>query len=151
VVAQPRPVSGLPAEVSPARNPDIEVSGLVKRYGALTAVDGVSFHVERGEVFGMLGPNGAGKTTTLEIVEGLREPDAGSVRVLGTDVLSDPGAVKQRIGVQLQATALPTFTKVREALQLFASLYRRARSPEDLIAEFDPPATTGAGSSSSSR
>jgi ABC-2 type transport system ATP-binding protein len=137
VVAQARPVSGPPVGSAVAPVPDIEVAGLVKRYGALAAVDGVSFRVERGEVFGMLGPNGAGKTTTLEIVEGLREPDAGSVRVLGTDVRSDPGAVKQRIGVQLQATALPTFTKVREAVQLFASLYQRARAPEDLIAEFD--------------
>ncbi len=137
MVVEARPVSGPPAGGSAPRTPDIEVSGLVKRYGALAAVDGVSFRVERGEVFGMLGPNGAGKTTTLEIVEGLRDPDAGSVHVLGTDVLADPGAVKQRIGVQLQATALPTFTKVREAVQLFADLYQHARSPEDLIAEFD--------------
>ena len=96
---------------------DIDVEGLVKRYGELVAVDGVSFAVERGEIFGMLGPNGAGKTTTLEIIEGLRFPDAGRVSVLGTDVLAHPGTVKERIGVQLQATALPEFTPVHEAIE----------------------------------
>ncbi|HYA00889.1 MAG TPA: ABC transporter ATP-binding protein [Candidatus Binatia bacterium] len=116
---------------------DIEVLGLVKRYGDLVAVDGVSFRVENGEVFGMLGPNGAGKTTTLEIVEGLRSPDAGSVRVLGTDVLAHPAAVKERIGVQLQATALPVFTRVREAVELFASLYPRSRPVQEVMDEFN--------------
>jgi len=98
---------------------DIDVRGLVKRYGDLTAVDGVSFAVERGEIFGMLGPNGAGKTTTLEIIEGLRSPDAGEVNVLGTDVLAHPNTVKERIGVQLQATALPDFTRVHEVIDEF--------------------------------
>jgi ABC-2 type transport system ATP-binding protein len=116
---------------------DIDVAGLVKRYGDVVAVDGLSFAVERGEVFGMLGPNGAGKTTTLEIIEGLRTPDAGSVHVLGTDVIAHPGRVKERIGVQLQATALPAFTKVREAIDLFAALYRHARPTAEVIAEFN--------------
>jgi ABC-2 type transport system ATP-binding protein len=116
---------------------DIDVTGLVKRYGEITAVNGVSFTVEKGEIFGMLGPNGAGKTTTLEIIEGLRTPDAGQVRVLGTDVLAHPGTVKERIGVQLQATALPEFTKVREAIDLFAALFRRARPTDEVIEEFN--------------
>jgi ABC-2 type transport system ATP-binding protein len=116
---------------------DIDVEGLVKRYGDVAAVDGLSFTVERGEVFGMLGPNGAGKTTTLEIIEGLRVPDAGAVQVLGTDVLAHPETVKERIGVQLQATALPPFTKVREAVELFAALYRRARPVAEVIEEFN--------------
>ena len=116
---------------------DIEVSGLVKRYGDLVAVDGVSFAVENGEVFGMLGPNGAGKTTTLEIIEGLRTADQGSVRVLGTDVRAHPAAVKERIGVQLQATALPEFTTVREAVELFSALYRHSRPTAEVMEEFN--------------
>jgi ABC-2 type transport system ATP-binding protein len=115
---------------------DIDVTGLVKRYGDVVAVDGLTFAVQKGEVFGMLGPNGAGKTTTLEIIEGLRLPDAGTVRVLGTDVLAHPETVKERIGVQLQATALPVFTKVREAVQLFAALYQRSRPVAEVIEEF---------------
>ena len=116
---------------------DIDVTGLVKRYGDVVAVDGLSFSVQKGEVFGMLGPNGAGKTTTLEIIEGLRTPDAGTVQVLGTDVIAHPGTVKERIGVQLQATALPPFTKVREAVQLFAALYQRSRPVAEVIEEFN--------------
>ena len=138
------------AEPMPARRgmrgemADIDVQGLVKRYGDVAAVDGLSFSVERGEVFGMLGPNGAGKTTTLEIIEGLRTPDAGSVHVLGTDVLAHPQTVKERIGVQLQATALPQFTKVREAVELFAALYRKARPVDEVIEEFNLGEKAGA-------
>lgn len=127
----------LPSEDPPPRRPDIEVRGLVKRYGDLAAVDGLSFAVDRGEVFGMLGPNGAGKTTTLEIVEGLRTPDAGSVSVLGTDVLSHPALVKERIGVQLQATSLPDLMKVREAVEMFTALYRHALPASDVIRDFN--------------
>ncbi len=116
--------------------PVITASGLVKRYGSLVAVDGVSFTVESGEVFGMLGPNGAGKTTTMEMLEGLRIPDAGSATVLGSDVVRDARAIKTRIGVQLQATALPEFTKVREAIDLFGALYPTARPTAELIKEF---------------
>jgi ABC-2 type transport system ATP-binding protein len=115
----------------------IEARGLVKRYGDLVAVDGISFSVESGEVFGMLGPNGAGKTTTMEMLEGLREPDAGTATVLGSDVVHDARAIKARIGVQLQATALPPLTKVREAIDLFGALYPTARPTADLIREFD--------------
>jgi ABC-2 type transport system ATP-binding protein len=117
--------------------PDIEVQGLLKRYGELVAVDAVTFSVENGEIFGLLGPNGAGKTTTLEMIEGLRVPDAGTARVLGTDVAGNPRAVKERIGVQLQVTALPGYTTVREAIQLFAALYRHRRPVAELLKEFD--------------
>jgi ABC-2 type transport system ATP-binding protein len=120
-----------------AAMPVIEARGLVKRYGSLTAVDAISFEVEAGEVFGMLGPNGAGKTTTMEMLEGLRVPDAGSATVLGSDVVREARAIKARIGVQLQATALPPLTKVREAIDLFGALYPTARPTADLITEFD--------------
>jgi ABC-2 type transport system ATP-binding protein len=117
--------------------PVITADGLIKRYGALVAVDEVSFSVESGEIFGMLGPNGAGKTTVMEMLEGLRTPDGGSATVLGADVVREARAIKARIGVQLQATALPPLTKVREAIDLFAALYPSSRPTEDLIREFD--------------
>lgn len=113
--------------------PVIEVQELVKRYGPLTAVDGISFTVDQGEVFGMLGPNGAGKTTTVEIIEGLTTADSGSVRVLGVDVRLAPRAVKERIGVQLQTPALYPRLTVWEVLDLFASFFRRAAPPDTLI------------------
>ncbi len=103
----------------------VVVRGLVKRYGRVKAVDGVSFEVEPGEIFGLLGPNGAGKTTTIECLEGLRTPDRGTVRVLGLDPRRDRYELCERIGVQLQTTALYDRIKVHEALTLFASLYRR--------------------------
>ena len=102
----------------------IQVSELTKVYGLVRAVDGVSFEVPRGEIFGMVGPNGAGKTTTIECIEGLRRPDAGSVSVLGLDPQRDPYALRERIGVQLQEAALPARIKVWEALDLFASFYQ---------------------------
>jgi ABC-2 type transport system ATP-binding protein len=110
-----------------AGGPVIEARGLVKRYGSLTAVDGVSFSVESGEIFGLLGPNGAGKTTTLEMLEGLRKPDSGDATVLGESVVRRPRRIKQRIGVQLQATVLPPKTKVFEAIDLFGTFYDRRR------------------------
>ncbi len=116
----------------------IEIKDLKKHYGATRAVDGLSFAVERGEIFGLLGPNGAGKTTTVEIAEGLRRPDSGEVRVLGLDVLREPQAVKRRIGVQLQTTALYPRLTVREVLQLFSSFYSGAlRSVDELIDLFN--------------
>ncbi|HEX2130629.1 MAG TPA: ABC transporter ATP-binding protein [Actinophytocola sp.] len=102
----------------------IEVTDLVKRYGAHTAVGGVSFAVEPGEIFGILGPNGAGKTTTVECVEGLRRPDGGSIRVCGIDPQRDHGELRQRLGAQLQASELPEKLTVREALELYSSFYR---------------------------
>jgi len=103
------------------------VRDLIKRYGDLTAVAGVSFEVRRGEVFGLLGPNGAGKTTTVEIIEGLRPRDGGEVTVCGFDPAEDVKEVKKRIGVALQATALPDKIEVREALSLFAGFYPMGR------------------------
>jgi ABC-2 type transport system ATP-binding protein len=103
--------------------PAIEVRDLKKYYGATRAVDVISFTVEQGEVFGMLGPNGAGKTTTVEIIEGLRTPDSGSVDVLGLDVTRETQEVKSRIGVQLQTTALYPRLTVREVLDLFSTFF----------------------------
>lgn len=102
----------------------IEVENLVKYYGNHAAVNGVSFAVEQGEIFGILGPNGAGKTTTVECVEGLRTPDKGSIQVCGIDSQRDEGALRQLLGAQLQESELPDKIKVGEALELYSSFYR---------------------------
>jgi ABC-2 type transport system ATP-binding protein len=117
--------------------PVIEVVGLRKRYGEVLAVDGISFEVRRGEIFGLLGPNGAGKTTTVEILEGLRRPDEGTVHVLGVNAAHAPEQVKQRIGVQLQTAALYPFLTVTEVLELFRSFYARSRPTEWLVQAVD--------------
>ncbi len=104
----------------------MEVQNLRKAYGEVIAVDGISFEVYQGEIFGMVGPNGAGKTTTIECVEGLRRPDEGQVQVLGMDPQRDGHALRQRIDVQLQGAALPDRIKVWEAMDLFASFYDRS-------------------------
>jgi ABC-2 type transport system ATP-binding protein len=109
----------------------IEVSDLIKRYGGHPAVDGVSFTVERGEIFGILGPNGAGKTSTVECVEGLRTPDGGTIRVLGMDP-ADPD-LRHRLGAQLQESQLPDKITVREAMELYASFYRDPADWRDLL------------------
>ena len=103
----------------------ITVDALVRRYGDVDAVDGVSFAVEDGTIFGLLGRNGAGKTSTLECCIGLGKPDAGSVRVLGLDPTKarDLARLRPRIGVQLQATSLPEKAGVREILELYAAYY----------------------------
>ena len=101
--------------------PVIEVSALRKSYGGRAVVDGVSFAVEEGEIFGILGPNGAGKTTTVECVEGLRVPDAGRVRVTGLDPVADHAEVARVLGAQLQESELQAKLTVREALELYAS------------------------------
>jgi ABC-2 type transport system ATP-binding protein len=113
----------------------IEVQDLVKRYGDRLAVDGVSFTVEEGEIFGILGPNGAGKTTTVESIAGLRTPDSGTIKVLGLDPRLDRVAVVQLLGVQLQESELPEQIKVWEALDLFASFYHRPANWEQLVVE----------------
>ncbi|MFM9609684.1 ABC transporter ATP-binding protein [Streptomyces niveiscabiei] len=105
--------------------PVIEVTDLRKTYGAHRAVDGVSFAVEEGEIFGVLGPNGAGKTTTVECVEGLRVPDGGRVRVAGLDPVAEHEKVAQLLGAQLQQSELQAKLTVREALELYASFYTR--------------------------
>ena len=112
----------------------IEVERLTKRYGELMAVDAISFFVEQGEVFGILGPNGAGKTTTLEMVEGLRRPEDGTITVDGLAVWPSPKAVKARIGVQLQATALFDYQKLHEIIYIFGSCYGIHRSRADCVA-----------------
>src|SRR5262245_66162277 len=99
----------------------IEVKNLIKRYGEHAALDGVSFSVEEGEIFGILGPNGAGKTTTVESIAGLRTPDTGSIRVLGLDPHDDRDRLRSLVGVQLQESELPDRMTVGEALSLFAS------------------------------
>lgn len=102
----------------------IEVDRLVKRYGDRTTVNGVSFAVEQGEIFGILGPNGAGKTTTVECIEGLRTPDGGAIRVVGTDPQRDTRELRQLLGAQLQESELPDKLKVGEAMELYSSFYR---------------------------
>jgi ABC-2 type transport system ATP-binding protein len=111
----------------------IEVEGLRKSYGAYEALRGVSFAIEQGEVFGLLGPNGAGKTTTVEILEGYRARDAGSVSVLGHDPERSERGFRERIGVVLQSSSIYTSLSVRENLKLFAGYYARPRDVDEVI------------------
>ncbi|MBI2773106.1 MAG: ABC transporter ATP-binding protein [Chloroflexi bacterium] len=121
----------------------VSVRDLRKSYGAIEAVRGISFDVEAGEVFGLLGPNGAGKTTTVEILEGLRRADSGTVTVAGIDVTRDPRGVKDRIGVQLQASAFPLHLTSREVVELFAICYERRVDAQALLATVDLADRTG--------
>ena len=111
----------------------IVVRDLRKRYGDVVAVDGVSFEVGEGEIFGILGPNGAGKTTTLEMIEGMRSIGGGSALVDGVDVRRDPREVKRRIGIQLQASAFFDELTLVELLDLFGRLYGRQVEPMGLL------------------
>jgi ABC-2 type transport system ATP-binding protein len=111
----------------------IEVEKLCKSYGEIKAVNNVSLNVVQGEIFGMLGPNGAGKTTTMEIVEGLRPADSGSVSVLGMDIKQRSRRIKASIGVQLQTTSLYPRLKVHEVLDLFGSFFPKALPHDELI------------------
>lgn len=115
----------------------IEVTGLIKAYGAIKAVDGVSFSVRTNETFGILGPNGAGKTTTVEILEGLRVPDGGKALVCGVDVLQNPQQVKSKIGVQLQASSFFDNLKLIELIDLFASFYGRKVNAKSILKEVE--------------
>src|ERR1051325_1904595 len=117
--------------------PAISVDGLVKSYGSIRAVDGVSFEVQQGEIFGMLGPNGAGKTTTVEILEGLRDADEGKAQVLGFDARSNPASVKQQIGVALQTTSLARNLTPKELLEVFGSFYNDPAPPDALLDRLD--------------
>lgn len=101
----------------------VEVKDLKKRYGDKQAVNGVSFSVKKGEIFGILGPNGAGKTTTLEMMETLRSIDSGSVFIDGVDVKKDPQSIKYLIGVQPQSPAFQDKTRLVEVVQMFAAAY----------------------------
>jgi ABC-2 type transport system ATP-binding protein len=114
-------------------SPAVRCIGLVKRYPDVTAVNQLDLTIQRGECFGLLGPNGAGKTTTIEILEGLTEPDAGSVEVLGLTWKNNAREIRERIGVQLQDTQLGDKLTVLEVLTLFRSLYRDGKHPEDLL------------------
>lgn len=116
--------------------PVITVENLRKTYGATVAVDGVSFEVYRGEIFGMVGPNGAGKTTTIECIEGLREPTEGRVRVLGLDPIRDRRSLLRRVGIQLQSVNLPLRLRVGEIVDLFASFYPHTADGEALLERF---------------
>ena len=111
----------------------IAVRDLRKSYGALEAVRGVSFDVERGEVFGLLGPNGAGKTTTVEMLEGYRKRDGGSVEVLGVDPAVAGGDWRERIGVVLQSSAMYETLTVAESLRLFAGYYSSPRPVDEIV------------------
>lgn len=106
-------------------NSIIKVSNLVKKYGDFEAVKGISFEVKEGEIFGLLGPNGAGKTTTLEIIETLREKTSGEVIVDGIDLDKDPQAIKNIIGVQLQAAGYYPNLNLKQIIELFSGLYNR--------------------------
>jgi ABC-2 type transport system ATP-binding protein len=101
----------------------IEVKNLKKRYGDKNAVDGISFSVKKGEIFGILGPNGAGKTTTLEMMETLRPIDGGSVKIDGIDVAKNPQQIKYIIGVQPQSPAFQDKTRLTEVIDMFAAAY----------------------------
>ena len=117
--------------------PIVVARDLRKRYGSLQAVDGVSFEIAEGEVFGILGPNGAGKTTTLEMIEGMRTIDSGSATVDGLDVAQDPRAVKARIGIQLQASSFFDELNLVELLELFGHLYDRKVDAMALLADVE--------------
>ncbi len=111
----------------------IRCSGLVKHYGDVVAVDGLDLEVHRGECFGLLGPNGAGKTTMVEIFEGLLEPDAGDVEILGERWRGDGRALRDRLGVQLQETRLHEKLTVLETITLFRSFYSTGAAPEEVL------------------
>ncbi len=111
----------------------LRIQDLHKSYDSTPAVDGLSFSVKPGEIFGLIGPNGAGKTTTMECAVGLRTPDRGTIRMLGLDPHRQGTQLRQRIGVQLQDAALPARLTVREAADLFASFYDDPANPDQLL------------------
>jgi len=115
----------------------VEVKNLKKRYGDKQAVDGVSFTVKKGEIFGILGPNGAGKTTTLEMMETLRPIDSGSVKIDGIDVNDDPQAIKFLIGVQPQSPAFQDKTRLTEVIEMFAAAYGEKVDPMQFLKDVD--------------
>ena len=120
-------------EAGEAGIPAVAVTHLRKSYGSLVAVDDVSFSVAEGEIFGILGPNGAGKTTTVECVIGLREPDAGTIRLLGLDPRTDPDELHEVVGVQLQDSAFPDKLRVGEIFDMYRSFYRSPADTTELV------------------
>jgi ABC-2 type transport system ATP-binding protein len=130
-LVEPPPVE---LHTDPPASPVIEVAHLSKAYGPTVAVDDVSLSVRSGEIFGILGRNGAGKTTTVECITGLRRPDHGEITVLGLDPRRDRDELHEQVGVQLQESAVPELMRVREAVELYASFYRRPADGRELIA-----------------
>jgi ABC-2 type transport system ATP-binding protein len=129
--------SGTAAEAATRlERPIIEVASLRKAYGATVAVADVSFAVAEGEIFGILGPNGAGKTTTVECLQSLRRPDSGTMRVLGLDPTTEAAQLRQRIGSQLQDSALPGRLRVAEAIELFAAFAEHPVDCDQLLARW---------------
>jgi ABC-2 type transport system ATP-binding protein len=123
-----------PTRTVPVTNaPSLLIRGLRKAFADVQAVDGIDLEVRRGECFGLLGPNGAGKTTTIEICEGLTEPDAGTVELLGLNWKTGARELRQRIGIQLQETQFPDKLTVEETLRLFRSFFRRGLSVDESI------------------
>ena len=114
--------------IQPA-GPAVEIAGMVKRYGALTAVDGLTLTARRGEVTAILGPNGAGKTTTIEVCEGYRAADAGTVRVLGLDPARNLAKLLPRIGVMLQSGGIPPAVPAGEYLRLLSRFHEKPQDP----------------------
>ena len=114
--------------LSAAAAPSLSIAGLRKAFGDVVAVAGIDLEVMPGECFGLLGPNGAGKTTTIEICEGLTDPDAGSLTLLGQNWRQHASELRQRIGIQLQETQFPEKLTVSETLRLFRSFFRRGIS-----------------------
>ncbi|RKX71444.1 ABC transporter ATP-binding protein [candidate division TA06 bacterium] len=114
----------------------IEVNNLHKSYGKLKAVDGISFDVKRGEIFGIVGPNGAGKTTTIECIEGLRNFDRGEISVLNLNLIKDRIDLRNRVGMQLQESSLPARLKVWEIIDLYASFYNKSINQKGLLEKF---------------
>jgi len=113
----------------------VKVNNLTKKYGDLTAVNDISFSIEKGEIFGLLGPNGAGKTTTVEMMEGLRKPDSGSIEICGIDAINKPEKIKEIIGAQLQSTTIYDQIRVKEVIDLFGSYYKKSLPSTELLEE----------------
>jgi ABC-2 type transport system ATP-binding protein len=113
----------------------VKVDNLTKRYGDLVAVNGISFSIKKGEIFGLLGPNGAGKTTTVEMIEGLRKPDSGSIEVCGIDTQKNPENIKELIGAQLQSTTIYDQIRVKEVIDLFGSYYKKSIPTNEILEE----------------
>ncbi len=111
----------------------LEIKDLTKRYGDLVAVNNISFSIEKGEIFGLLGPNGAGKTTTVEMIEGLRKPDSGRIKICGIDALAQPAKIKGLIGAQLQSTTIYDQVSIREVIDLFGSYYDNSVPTQELL------------------
>jgi ABC-2 type transport system ATP-binding protein len=127
-----------------AASPALRCRGLVKRYGAVVAVNGLDLEVQRGECFGLLGPNGAGKTTTVEILEGLNTADAGEVEVLGERWHGDGLALRARLGIQLQETKYPEKLRVEEVIALFRSFYPSGPGVSETLARVELQEKAGA-------